>query len=155
MDTTFLSARQAAERLGVSKAYVCRLFSQGRIPAQKVDTDWIAKAKDVNAYLDDKAGIPMYYRDTDGWERDDYYFLYRVLDKMLHDRKGRYEGEIGAIEASRLSGPALTMLAAMKAGSRVAGMETMQVKPFSPPLILTDYPSAGAFPEFEKWGMVL
>ena len=47
-----LSARQAAAMLGVSKVYVCRLFSKGIIRAEKVDTDWIAKAKDIRRYLD-------------------------------------------------------------------------------------------------------
>ena len=72
----FMSARQAAKALGVSKAYVCRLFSKGRIPAQKVDTDWIVLEKDVRRYLDEKAGVPVYYQDTSGWSREDFYFLF-------------------------------------------------------------------------------
>ena len=83
------------------------------------------------------------------------YSLYRVLDKMLHDRKGRYDGELRAIDVSRLSGAACTMIAAMNAESLIAGMDGIRVNPFRPPIILSDYPSFGAFPEFERWGIIL
>lgn len=151
-----LSARQAAEMLGVSKAYVCRLFFRGVIRAEKVDTDWVVKEKDVREYLDDKAELPVYYRNTDGWDQGNFYFLYRVIDKMVNDRRGRYDAELSAIEADRLSRAAAAMLKGEKAHERFSNLaELGNQKPLSPPLILSAYPSFGAFPSFEEAGIIL
>lgn len=151
-----LSARQAAKVLDCSKAYVCRLFSRGVIPAQKVDSDWVAEAKEVRKYLDDKRGIPVYYRDTSDWSRKDHYFLFRCLDKMMHDRRHRYDEEIAAIDADKLNVAASAMLVAMGAHERFANLaEVANVERIDPPLVLTEYPSGGAFPNFERVGVVL
>ena len=151
-----LSARQAAEMLGCSKAYTCRLFSHGTIPAQKVDTDWVVEEKEVRKYLDDKRGLPVYYRDVRDWSREDHYFLFRCLDKMLHDRKGRYDGELSSIESERLSPVAKAMLAAMGAHERFRNLRgVVDAERLDPPLVLAEYPSGGSFPNFEKYGVVI
>lgn len=151
-----LSARQAAAMLGVSKAYACRLFSRGVIRAEKVDTDWVVKEKDVREYLDDKAEVPVYYRNTDGWDRSNFYFLYRVIDKMVNDRRRRYDAELSAIEADRLSRAAAAMLKGEKAHERFFNLADLgNQEPLSPPLILSTYPSFGAFPSFEEAGIIL
>lgn len=153
---TLLSARQAAAMLGVSKAYACRLFSKGVIQAEKVDTDWVVKEKDIREYLDDKAGIPVYYRNTDGWDRSNFYFLYRVIDKMVNDRRRRYDAELSAIETNKLSRAAAAMLKGEKAYKRFPNLaELKNQRPMSPPLIVSTYPSFGAFPSFEEVGIIL
>ena len=151
-----LSARQAAEMLGCSKAYACRLFSRGTIPAQKVDTDWVVEEKEVRRLLDEKGGVPVYYRDVRDWSRDDHYFLFRCLDKMVHDRKGRYDDELSKMECDKLNPVAKAMLAAMGVHALfpnlrdVAGAERL-----NPPLVLVEYPSGGSFPNFEEYGVVI
>lgn len=151
-----LSARQAAAMLGVSKVYVCRLFSKGIIRAEKVDTDWIAKAKDIRRYLDERAGVPVYYRNTDGWEFGDFYFLYRVIDKMVNDRRGRYNDELATIEPKKLSEAAAAILKAEKAYEKFPNLDDIkEQRPLSPPLILSAYPSLGAFPSFEEMCVIL
>ncbi len=156
MSGKLLSARQAAAMIGVSKAYACRLFANGTIPAQKVDTDWVVQEKDVRAYLEDRSGVPQYYRSTDGWEQDDYYFLYRVFDRMVANRKGRYDEEIASIQPSRLSDVARAMLVALGAPGKFESLKGLDFEGLiTPPIILTDYPSMGAFPSFEKVGIIL
>lgn len=151
-----LSARQAAAMLGVSKAYACRLFSKGVIRAEKVDTDWVVKEKDVREYLDDKAELPVYYRNTDGWDQGNFYFLYRVIDKMANDRRRRYDAELSAIETDKLSREAAAMLKGEKAHERFSNLaELKNQEPLSPPLVLSTYPSFGAFPSFEEAGIIL
>lgn len=152
----FLSARQAAAMLGVSKAYACRLFSRGVIRAEKIDTDWVVRTKDVQQYLDDKAKIPVYYRTTDGWDLKDYYFLYRVIDKMVNDRRGRYDDELSSIKPSKLSSAAAAIFKGEKAHEKYPNLSAIKKqKPLSPPLVLSTYPSLGAFPSFEEAGVIL
>lgn len=156
MAAKLLSARQAAAMLGVSKAYACRLFANGAIPAQKVDTDWVVQEKDVRSYLDDKADVPQYYRDTEGWDRGDYYFLYRVLDRMAQNRRGRYDEEIAAIQPERLSDAARAILVALGAPAKFDSLKGVGFEgALSPAILLTDHPSMGAFPAFEKVGLIL
>ena len=151
-----LSTRQAADMLGCSKAYACRLFSQGKIPAQKVDTDWVVEAKEMRRHLDDKHGVPVYYRDTRDWSREDHYFLFRCLDKMLHDRRGRYNNELESMESDRLNAPAKAMLAAMKAHESFPKLrDVANAERLDPPLVLAEYPSGGLFPSFEEYGVVI
>ncbi len=151
-----MSARQAAKALGISKAYACRLFSEGRIPAQKVDTDWLVLEKDVRRYLDEKAGVPVYYRDTGGWGREDFYFLFRALDKMVHNRRGRYDSELASIDAGKLNPVAKALLAAMGVGARFKNLTGIESSArISPPLVLSDFPTVGGFPEFERYGVIL
>lgn len=142
--------------LGVSKAYACRLFSQGVIPAEKVDTDWIVEKKNVQWYLDDKSRIPVYYRTTEGWSQDDFYFLFRSLDKMVNDRRGRYDKELSSIDYNRLNPEARAMLHAEQAYERFSNLaQAKYAEPVSPPIVLSAYPSPGSFPEFEKMGLIL
>lgn len=156
MPTRFLSARQAAQMLGVSKAYACRLFSQGIIPAEKVDTDWIVERKSVQWYLDDKSRIPVYYRQTDGWTQEDFYFMFRSLDKMMNDRRGRYDKELAAIDYNRLNAEARAILSAQKGYERFPNLaQTKYAQPVAPPLVLSTYPSPGSFPAFEEMGLIL
>ena len=151
-----MSARQAAKALGVSKAYACRLFGEGRIPAQKVDADWVVLEKDVRRYLDEKAGVPVYYQDTTGWGREDFCFLFRVIDKMAHNQRGRYDSELASIDVGKLNPVAKALLAAMGMGAKfenLAGIES--AARISPPLVLSEFPTVGGFPEFERYGVIL
>lgn len=151
-----LSARQAAEMLGVSKAYACRLFSKGVIRAEKIDTDWIVEAKDIQQYLDDKAQVPVYYRNTEGWDSSNFYFLYRVIDKMVNDRRGRYRDELSAIKPNKLNKAAAAIFKGERAYEEFPNLAKIEnQEPLSPPLILSAYPSFGAFPSFEEAGIIL
>lgn len=156
MSSRFLSARQAAQMLGVSKAYACRLFSKGAIPAEKVDADWIVEKKNVQRYLDDKSRVPVYYRSTEGWDQNDFYFRFRTLDKMVNDRRGRYDKELASIDYNRLSPAARAVLRAEQAYERFPNLaQTKHADPISPPLILATFPSPGSFPAFEEAGLIL
>lgn len=156
MESRHMSARQAAQMLGVSKTYACRLFSTGTIPAEKVDTDWIVERKNIQWYLDDKSRIPVYYRETRGWDRDDFYFLFRCLDKMVNDRRNRYDEELSALNCEKLSDTARAILRAEKAHERFPNLAPVAMaEPLSPPLVLSDYPCPGAFPDFEEMGLIL
>lgn len=156
MAAKHLSARQAADMLGVSKAYACRLFSQGAIPAERVDSAWIVERKDVQGYLDDKNSVPVYYRSTEGWNRDDFYFLFRCLDKMVNDRYGRYDDELGAIDYDRLSPEARAILRAEGAAERFPNLSAAtRATPISPPLVISEHPCPGSFPAFEEAGLIL
>ena len=151
-----LSARQAAAALGVSKAYVCRLFSRGIIPAEKVDTDWIVAEKDIRKYQDDKRGAPLYYRDTTDWSNEDFYLMYRWLDKMVNDRKNRFDDELTSIDPTRLSFEAGAMLKATGAYKRVPNLGCLEDHPpITPPIVVSTYPCPGAFPAFEEMGIIL
>ena len=156
MRTQYLSARQAAWMLGVSKAYACRLFSRGVIPAEKVDTEWIVQRKDVQSYLDEKDGIPVYYRSTDGWTQNDCYFLFRCLDKMVNDRRRRYDEELSSIDYAKLSPEARAILRAERAYERFPNLAATQTaEPLCPPVVLSRYPALGAHPAFEEAGLIL
>lgn len=156
MTQKLMSARQAAEALGVSKAYVCRLFSQGVIPAEKVDTDWIVERKNVQRYLDDKSGTPIYYRCTDGWSKEDFYLLYRWIDKMVNDRKGRFNQELASIEPGKLNEVAGALLKAEGACARFDNLRSLvNHPPLTPPIVISTYPCPGAFPTFEEMGVFL
>lgn len=156
MGSRHVSARQAAQMLGVSKAYTCRLFSTGAIPVEKVATDWIDERKNVQRYLDDKSRIPLYCRETRGWDRDDFYFLFRCLDKMVNDRRNRYDEELSALDCEKLSSAARAILRAEKAHERFPNLASLTAtEPLSPPLVLSDYPCPGAFPDFEEMGLIL
>lgn len=151
-----MSARQAAEALGVSKAYACRLFSQSVIPAEKVDTEWIVEQKNVRRYLDDKSGTPIYYRCTDGWAQEDFYLLYRWIDKMVNDRKGRFNRELESIDPSKLSNAARAILKAEGAHVAFANLRPLENHPpIDPPIVISTYPCPGAFPTFEEMGVIL
>lgn len=156
MSQKLMSARQAAEVLGVSKTYACRLFSQGVIPAEKVDTDWVVERKNVQLFLDDKSGTPVYYRRTDGWNKDDFYFLYRWIDKMVNDRKGRFDEELASIDPEKLSDAAGALLRAEGAHARFDNLRSLENHPpLTPPIVISTYPCPGAFPSFEKMGLIL
>lgn len=151
-----MSARQAAAFLGVSKAYVCRLFSKGTISAEKVDTDWIVEKKALQTYVDNKQGMPLYYRNTTDWSQADFYFLFRMLDKMVHDKKGRYDQELRSIKELQLNKESRAILAAMEVHRKYPNLGKLnKTARLVPPLVLVDYPSAGAFPQFERYGVVL
>ena len=155
-EVKYLSARQAAEKLGVSKAYACRLFARNVIPAMKVDCDWIVAEKDIRTYLDNKENIPLYYRNSDDWDRDDHYLLFRTLDHMLSNRKDRYRDELEAIDISRLGHSARAFLVAFGAPEKYASMSSLTCDtPLCPPVVLSDYPTPGKNPAFERLGIIL
>jgi excisionase family DNA binding protein len=53
-----LSAKQAAEILGVHHSRVRVLIRQGRLPAQKVGRDWVILEPDLELVKDRKSGRP-------------------------------------------------------------------------------------------------
>lgn len=75
---------------------------------------------------------------------------------MVNDRRRRYDAELSAIETDRLSQVAAAMLKGEKAHERFSNLaELKNQEPLSPPLILSTYPSFGAFPSFEEAGIIL
>lgn len=79
-----------------------------------------------------------------------------IVNKMVNDRRRRYDAELSAIETDRLSQAAAAMLKGEKAHERFSNLaELKNQEPLSPPLILSTYPSFGAFPSFEEAGIIL
>lgn len=93
---------------------------------------------------------PIYYEEQQGWGADDYYALFRYLNRMLLNREGRRTAEIAAIDLDRLS-PETThllkhMLVLKKTYERalgefpnLAGLE--QAPELDHPLYLSDKPT--------------
>lgn len=46
---------------------------------------------------------PIYYEEQEAWVADDYYALFRYLNRMLLNRKGWRTAEIASIDVDRLS----------------------------------------------------
>lgn len=79
-----------------------------------------------------------------------------IVDKMVNDRRRRYDVELSAIETDRLSRAAGAMLKGEKAHEKFFNLtELKNQEPLSPPLILSTYPSFGAFPSFEEARIIL
>lgn len=106
---------------------------------------------------------PIYYEEQQGWGADDFYALFRYLNRMLLNRAGRRSAEIAAVDLDRLS-PATThllkhMLVLKNAYGRVltefpnlAGLE--QASELDHPLYLSDTPTY-AYPYLTEHGIYL
>ena len=58
MADRLLTAREAAERLGVEKITIVRWLRSGRLPGIKIGTrgDWRIRASELDAYIEDSEG---------------------------------------------------------------------------------------------------
>lgn len=106
---------------------------------------------------------PIYYEEQQGWGADDYYALFRYLNRMLLNHDGRRDAEIAGIDLDRLS-PETThllkhMLMLKKTCGRVlaefpnlAGLE--QAPELDHPLYLSETPMH-VYPYFTEHGIYL
>lgn len=105
----------------------------------------------------------IYYEEQSGWGADDYYALFRYLNRMLLNRDGGRAAEIAAIDLDRLSPETAHLLKHMlvlkRAYERVlgefpnlAGLE--QAPELAHPLYLSDTPTY-AHPYLTEHGIYL
>lgn len=58
MDTKLLSIKEAAQKLGISAAWVYRLKDLGRITAERIGAQWVISQEEVERYKNSKSENP-------------------------------------------------------------------------------------------------